>query len=82
MSEGANEARRAEIAASVLDNWATAIRGDWSSIDGRTCRDELGDISAFLRGETDTLTSEDVGVCTKGEFGAHWDDHFMEECDR
>ncbi len=74
-----NETSRAEIAASVLDNWATAIRGDWASIDGRACRTELGDISAFLRGETDTLTPEDVGVCMKGDFGAHWDTHWPED---
>ncbi len=70
---------RTEIAANVLDDWATAIRGDWGSIDGRTCRDELGEVSRFLRGDRDTLTQEDVGVCIKGEFGAHWDDHWPEE---
>ena len=74
--------RRREVAAAVLDDWATAIRGDWGSIDGRTCRDELGEISAFLLGERDTLTPKDVGVCTEGKYGAHWEYHFDNMCDQ
>ena len=75
------ETEHAETAAAVLDDWAAAIRGDWGSIDGRTCRDELNEISAFLRGRQDTLTPKDVGVCTKGKYGPHWDDH-LNGCDQ
>ena len=65
--------------ADLLDDWATAIRVDWGSIDGRTCRTELNELSAYLRGERDLPTHEDIGVCVEGEYGAHWshwgDDH-------
>lgn len=63
---------RVEKAAAILDHWASALRGDWGSIDGRTCRDELNRVSEFLRGERETLTLDDVGVCIEGEYGAHW----------
>ena len=66
------ETDRKETAAAILDDWASALRGDWGSIDGRTCRVQLGVVSAFLRGELDTLTHVDVGVCSLGEYGAHW----------
>lgn len=65
---------RAEHAAKILDDWATAIRGNWGGIDGRTCRMELNEISAYLRGEKETLTLQDVGVCKLGEWGPHWDE--------
>jgi len=70
---------RENHAARVLDEWATAIRGDWGSIDGRTCRDQLGRVSAYLRGERDELTLSDVGVCAGGEFGAHWEGDRMDD---
>lgn len=62
---------RAKRAAVVLDAWADAIRGDWGTIDGRACRDELNAISEFLRGSTDSLTFTDVGVCRCNGF-THW----------
>ena len=61
---------RALHAADILDDWAAAIRGDWGSIDGRTCRMQLETIGAYLRDACDELTLSDVGVCTFG--GAHW----------
>ena len=62
---------REERAAYVLDAWAEAIRGDWGSIDGRTCRFELNEVSRFLRGQKDTLTFDDVGVC-RCDGTTHW----------
>lgn len=59
---------RIEHAANILDAWGQAIRNDWSSIDGRSCRAQLWEISAYLRGERDTLTYADVDVCPNG----HW----------
>jgi hypothetical protein len=62
---------RQERAATLLDAWGEAIRGDWSSIDGRACRMELDAISAYLREELDTLSFNDIGV-VKGKFGYEW----------
>ena len=62
---------RSEVAASVLDAWGQAIRGDWGSIDGRSCRDELYAISSYLRGDGDSLQPKDVGVCMIDD-GPHW----------
>ena len=59
-------------AASVLDNWASALRGNWADIDGRSCRAQLDEIAAYLRGNRDTLTNQDVGVCMIGS--PHWDE--------
>lgn len=64
---------REERAAYVLDAWADAIRGDWSTIDGRGCKASLNQISAYLRGTRDGLTFDDVGVCQcDGSVGTHW----------
>ena len=57
-------------AADILDAWAAAIRSDWSTIDGRSCRRQLEEISNYLRGESDSLHHSDVGVCMVG--GPHW----------
>ena len=54
---------RERRAAAVLEAWGSAIRGDWSEIDGRSCKAQLAEISAYLRGETDVLTAGLVGVC-------------------
>ena len=62
---------RTEHAAAILDKWGHAIRGDWRSIDGRQCRTELDEISAYLRGKKETLTAADVGVCEYGG-SPHW----------
>lgn len=71
-------------AATVLDAWADAIRGDWRDIDGRSCKAQLQEISMYLRGEQDELSFPDVGVCVKGG-SPHWADgyswfHEGEEC--
>ncbi len=62
---------REQRAAIVLDAWAEAIRMDWGTIDGRTCRAQLGDVSKYLRGEKDTLSFDDVGVC-RCNGTTHW----------
>jgi len=62
--------KRVETAASVLDAWGEAIRGDWGGVDGRSCRAQLGAISSYLRGESDSLYPRDVGVCMVD--GPHW----------
>ena len=59
-------------AATILNGWADAIRGDWSSIDGRSCREQLWEITRYLTGGQDALTFEDVGICVKGKYGGHW----------
>ena len=64
---------REEKAADVLDAWGTAIRMNWGDIDGRSCKRQLQEISAYLRGERDSLALEDVGVCVDGERRTpHW----------
>ena len=65
-------AERAERAAEVLDAWGEAIRSDWNDIDGRSCKEELATISAYLRGEIETLRFDDVGVCRCDGPFAHW----------
>ena len=70
---------RSEHAADILDKWADAIRGDWGSIDGRSCRLQLNEISTFLRGEQEGLALVDVGVCDRGKYGAHWADDFNDD---
>lgn len=62
---------REQRAAVVIDAWAEAIRGDWGTIDGRTCRAQLADVSKYLRGEKDTLSFDDVGVC-RCDGTTHW----------
>ncbi len=63
--------RRMAHAAMLLDDWADAIRGDWGTIDGRTCRAQLWCITNYLRGERETLTAVDIGICLKGGT-PHW----------
>ena len=54
----------------LIDAWADAIRGDWGSIDGRSSRSQLWEISSYLRGSKEKLTADDIGICLEG--GAHW----------
>ncbi|KKK67580.1 hypothetical protein LCGC14_2952660 [marine sediment metagenome] len=63
---------RLSIAAEVLDAWGEAIRGDWSDIDGRSCRAQLDEVSAYLRGVRAELTLSDVNVCDEGDGSPHW----------
>lgn len=44
--------------------------GDWGSIDGRSSRSQLWEISSYLRGSKEKLTADDIGICLEG--GAHW----------
>jgi len=60
-------------AARLLDTWAQAVRGSWGSdFDGRTARDQLGELSKYLRGEREQITPFDIGVCSEGDVDAHW----------
>ena len=72
---------RLKTAADILDVWAEAIRGDWGSIDGRSCRYQLNKISGYLRGPQGNLDATDVGVCTIE--GPHWigDGYHTGRCD-
>ncbi len=63
---------REETAATVLDAWGQAIRGDWGSIDGRSSRAQLAEVSAYLRGARPDLTLHDVDVCDGGDHSPHW----------
>ena len=62
-----------KIISTVLDEWAQAIRGDWGSIDGRTCRSELQNLSSYLFVD-EPLEVEYVrytaGICVEGK--GHW----------
>jgi len=62
-----------KIISTVLDEWAQAIRGDWGSIDGRTCRSELQNLSSFLMAE-EPLDIEylrwNAEICPEGK--GHW----------
>lgn len=71
MAEAAVLTAQARHAAEILDMWAEALRGDWSNIDGRQSSQELSAISAYLRGERQTLTPADVGICVLGGT-PHW----------
>lgn len=56
-----------EAVSRALRAWAQAIRGDWDSIDGRTCRDELERLADFLTDDAPEVTYEyaawEAGVC-------------------
>lgn len=66
-------------ATTVLREWAIAIRLDWGSIDGRSCRDELNALAGFIDAQLAGEPVPDItamryaaGVCPFG--GAHWQD--------
>jgi hypothetical protein len=67
-----NDKARLAKAARILDNYADALRGDWGSIDGRSERRALNELTTFMRGDTDICDEADLGVCVKGPYGAHW----------
>ena len=66
----------------VLGEWAQAIRGDWGSIDGRTCRDQLDDLAEALTSDTKTdikQLRDDSGICPHG--GGHWTMYCTDSCE-
>lgn len=60
--------------AKALNEYGEAFRGDWSDIDGRGVRTEMGTISAWLTSDTpvtiDTMRNE-LGLCPNGD--RHWE---------
>lgn len=64
----------------ILNEWGEAIRGDWGSIDGRSCRAQLENLSDWINEHgNEPLTEEEsihlrgrVNICTRG--GCHWGD--------
>lgn len=60
----------------VLREYGQAFRGDWSStaIDGRSVRDEMGDIASWVEDPAtypgDKSARERLGICPAG--GGHW----------
>lgn len=56
-----------EVVRRALSAWASAIRLDWGSIDGRGCRDELNALGALLMDDAPETRFEDAcrlaGVC-------------------
>lgn len=44
----------------ALRAWGSAIRGDWGSIDGRSCRDQLEDLSNLLKPDAPATRFEDA----------------------
>ncbi len=69
----------AEAVQRALRAWAQAIRGDWGTIDGRTCRGQLQDLAAFLDADAEPVRWEDAcraaGVCW---FAKCWPEHCPE----
>ena len=64
------------VVARALRAWGSAIRGDWGSIDGRTCRDEVGELAALLKDDAPEVTyaqaCRSAGVCW---FSKAWPEH-------
>lgn len=71
--------------ADLLDEYASALRGDWGSIDGRSERIALNCLSAAIREHGNaplsdskvTTLRDDMGVCPHG--GSHWIDYCDED---
>lgn len=58
-------------AATFVERYGQAVRGDWSALDGRSVRDAMDEVAAFLRGERDDLSLSNWYVCEEGAVG-HW----------
>ena len=59
----------------ILREYGQAFRGDWSpgAIDGRSVRDEMGDIADWVAADAypgDAAARERLGICPGGE--GHW----------
>lgn len=61
----------------VLREWAQAIREDWGTVDGRSCRSQLQTLADYIDIELSDGVSaplaqirDDVGICPSGN--AHW----------
>lgn len=66
----------------VLREYGRAFRGDWSShaIDGRSVRDEMNDIAAWIEDDTypgDDAARERLGICRSGL--GHWEWLYCDE---
>ena len=70
----------------AMREWASAIRGDWSYIDGRSVKAEVEGWVSVLTGEEPDRTIErwrdSLGLCPQG--GGHWTEHCCEArgCER
>ena len=70
----------------LIDEYAQAIRGDWSLLDGRSVRSVLNELTGLIRerGNGQIGQSEAVlirmrnGICASG-YG-HWREYCDEEC--
>ena len=66
-------------AVKALREWASAIRGDWGDIDGRSVEMELNSIADGIEGHglaadlSIEKWREDLGLCPSGE--GHWTRH-------
>lgn len=74
MSNVTEESAKALIDA--LRAYGQAVRGDWSTFDGRSFLATTEDMIQVLEGKL-TLQRflEDQGVCVEGESRGHWTDH-------
>jgi hypothetical protein len=58
-------------AAAYLEEWATAVRMDWSEFDGREARSQLRSIIEYMANDEDYDPLAGI-VCRKGTVGPHW----------
>ena len=66
------------IPVQALREWASAIRGDWSDIDGRSVKAELNAVADAISGGAQAAWTidqwrTDMGLCPSGE--GHWTRH-------
>lgn len=71
-----------EEVASVLNEYGSAIRGDWGSIDGRSEQGTIIDFADAIRSPeiyTVALLRNAADICPHG--GGHWTEHCDDSCD-
>lgn len=71
-----------ELAKKLIDEYADAIRGDWSEVDGRWVRNDLWKLSALVDStdEHDIVKiRENLDICPVG--GGHWTQYCNEACE-
>lgn len=71
-------AETTQVPVMALREWASAIRGDWGDIDGRSVKAELNGIADAIEGVghadwTIERWREDLSLCPSGE--GHWRRH-------
>ena len=69
-----------EAVAQVMIEWGASIRGDWSNIDGRTCRDELESLAGYLQSDIKCDIRNiryNSGICLDGN--GHWREYCVDD---